>query len=201
MLDSIITPSRMEKGPIKILLVGIVYASLSLLLVKLFFSADPVLYKFAGMIVVTFTVMFSLPFMYYLIKTEEEEDEKILFDYNKQLRIDVLLPTERNLSLDSITPKPITREHFNPHNDLPEPLNSEEESFLKDNECTIAQIDLNRKFKLVADMKVPLAVAKGFARIMTKHLKHQIDEYVKGIYSYTLPIEKSSPLEKNDKVS
>ena len=77
MLESMINPSRTEKGPIKMLLVGIIYASLSLLLVKLFFSADPVLYNYAGMIVVTFSVMFSLPFMYYLIKTEEEEDEQI----------------------------------------------------------------------------------------------------------------------------
>ena len=76
MLESMINPTRTEKGPIKMLLVGIIYASLSLLLVKLFFSSDPVLYKFSGMIVVTFCVMFSLPFMYYLIKREEEEDEQ-----------------------------------------------------------------------------------------------------------------------------
>lgn len=75
MLESMINPTRTEKGPIKMLLVGIIYASLSLLLVKLFFSSDPVLYKFSGMIVVTFCVMFTLPFMYYLIKREEEEDE------------------------------------------------------------------------------------------------------------------------------
>jgi len=59
------------------LFVGLVYASLSLLLVKWFFSSDPILYQFAGMIVVTFSVMFSLPFMYFLIKREEEEDEQI----------------------------------------------------------------------------------------------------------------------------
>jgi len=77
MLESIINPKRLEKGPLKMLFVGIVYASLSLLLVKWFFLNDPILYDFAGMIVVTFTVMFSLPFMYFLIKKEEEEDELI----------------------------------------------------------------------------------------------------------------------------
>jgi uncharacterized membrane protein SpoIIM required for sporulation len=77
MLESIINPKRTDKGPLKMFFVGIIYASLSLLLVKWFFSSDPVLYQFAGMIVVTFSVMFSLPFMYYLIKTEEEEDEKV----------------------------------------------------------------------------------------------------------------------------
>lgn len=77
MLESLINPKRLEKGPLKMLFVGIVYASLSLLLVKWFFLNDPILYDFAGMIVVTFTVMFSLPFMYFLIKKEEEEDEQI----------------------------------------------------------------------------------------------------------------------------
>ena len=57
--------------------VGLVYASLSLLLVHWFFSADIVLSKYSGMIVVTFTVMFSLPFMYYMIKQEESEDEAV----------------------------------------------------------------------------------------------------------------------------
>ena len=75
MLESIVNPKRTERGPVKMLIIGMVYASLSLLLVKLFFSQDTILYNYAGMIVVTFSVMFSLPFMYYLIKTEEKEDE------------------------------------------------------------------------------------------------------------------------------
>ena len=73
----IINPKDVTKGPWKMFFVGMVYASLSLLLVNWFFASDPVLSKFSGMIVVTFCVMFSLPFMYYLIKQEEEEDEEI----------------------------------------------------------------------------------------------------------------------------
>jgi uncharacterized membrane protein SpoIIM required for sporulation len=65
------------KGPWKMFFIGIVYASLSLLLVKLFFERDAVLAGYSGIIVVTFCVMFSLPFMYYLIKVEEEQDEHI----------------------------------------------------------------------------------------------------------------------------
>ena len=77
MLESIINPKRLEKGPWKMLFVGIIYGSLSLLLVRWFFGGDVVLSQYSGMIVVTFAVMFSLPFMYYIIKQEEEEDERV----------------------------------------------------------------------------------------------------------------------------
>ena len=75
MLESLINPKRVEKGPWKMFFIGLLYASLSLLLVHWFFSGDAVLSKFSGMIVVTFCVMFSLPFMYFIIKTEEKQDE------------------------------------------------------------------------------------------------------------------------------
>jgi hypothetical protein len=56
--------------------VGLLYASLSLLLVHFIFSGDPVLSKSSGILVVLFCVMFSLPFMYYMIKNEETEEEE-----------------------------------------------------------------------------------------------------------------------------
>ncbi len=77
MLESLVNPRRIEKGPWKMFFIGLVYASLSLILAKLFFSKDAVLSQYSGMIVVTFCVMFSLPFMYYIIKIEEERDEYI----------------------------------------------------------------------------------------------------------------------------
>ncbi|MFC1710668.1 stage II sporulation protein M [Nanoarchaeota archaeon] len=77
MLESLINPKRVEKGPWKMFFIGILYASLSLLLVKLFFSGDPVLIKYGGILVVTFCVMFSIPFMYFIIKKEEVEDEHV----------------------------------------------------------------------------------------------------------------------------
>lgn len=77
MLESIINPKRTEKGPFKMFFVGLIYATLSLLLVKVFFSGNPILYQYAGILVVTFSVMFSLPFMYFLFKREEEEDEQV----------------------------------------------------------------------------------------------------------------------------
>ena len=77
MLEMIINPKSGERSPWKMFFIGLVYASLSLLLVHWFFASDPVLSKYSGMIVVTFCVMFSLPFMYYMIKQEEEEDEHV----------------------------------------------------------------------------------------------------------------------------
>ncbi len=78
MLESMVNPKRLVHGSWKMFFIGILYASLSLLLVKWFFSNDAVLKNYSGMIVVTFCVMFSLPFMYYLIKKEEREDEEIM---------------------------------------------------------------------------------------------------------------------------
>ncbi len=77
MLEALINPKRAEKAPWKMLLVGLLYGSLSLILAHLFFTQDQVLSKFSGLIVVTFCVMFSLPFMYYIIKKEEKRDEVI----------------------------------------------------------------------------------------------------------------------------
>lgn len=57
--------------------IGLLYASLSLILVKWFFSNDAVLSQYSGLIVVTFCVMFSIPFMYFIIREEEAEDEEV----------------------------------------------------------------------------------------------------------------------------
>src|SRR3989304_1902849 len=77
MLESMFNPQRLEKGPWKMFFIGILYASLSLILVKWFFAGDAVLSQYSGLIVVTFCVMFSIPFMYFIIKEEEAEDEEV----------------------------------------------------------------------------------------------------------------------------
>ncbi|MDP3966224.1 MAG: stage II sporulation protein M [archaeon] len=77
MIELLINPKSAEKGPWKMFFIGLLYASLSILLVKMFFSGDPVLTKYSGWIVVSFCVMFSLPFMYFIIRQEEKEDEAI----------------------------------------------------------------------------------------------------------------------------
>lgn len=77
MLESLVNPKRLEKGPGKMFLIGILYASLSLILVKLFFSNDPVLIKYSGLLVVIFSVLFTIPFMYFIITKDEKADESI----------------------------------------------------------------------------------------------------------------------------
>ena len=78
MLESLINPRKSSKDPWKMFPVGLLYASLSFLLVKLFFGGDPVLSKYSGLLVVTFCVMFTLPYIYLLIRTEEKEDEVVV---------------------------------------------------------------------------------------------------------------------------
>ena len=77
MLEDIIHPKRTQKGPWKMFFIGLIYASLSLILVHWFFSQDPDLSKASGMMVVIFLIMFSLPYMYFIIKKEEKEDETV----------------------------------------------------------------------------------------------------------------------------
>ena len=70
----LINPVKAEKRPWEMFFIGAFYAILSLILVKWIFSGDPVLSKYTGILVVTFCVMFTIPFMYFAIKNEEEKD-------------------------------------------------------------------------------------------------------------------------------
>ncbi|MBX4196790.1 stage II sporulation protein M [Candidatus Pacearchaeota archaeon] len=72
MLEMLINPRKAERHPWELFFVGAFYASVSLLLVNWIFAQDAVLSKYAGVLVVTFTVMFSMPFIYYTIKLEEK---------------------------------------------------------------------------------------------------------------------------------
>ena len=92
MLEMLINPKRAERRSWEMFFVGLVYGSLSILLVNWIFSQDVVLAKYSGILVVTFCVMFSMPFMYYAIKLEEEKDIKIegffrlIKEHNKALK-------------------------------------------------------------------------------------------------------------------
>jgi uncharacterized membrane protein SpoIIM required for sporulation len=73
MFEMLINPKKAERKPWELFFVGAFYASLSILLVNWIFAQDAVLSKSTGILLVTFTVMFSLPFIYYTIKFEEKK--------------------------------------------------------------------------------------------------------------------------------
>jgi uncharacterized membrane protein SpoIIM required for sporulation len=83
MLEMIINPMRSERRPWELFFVGLIYASLSVIMVSWLFAADPVLSKYSGILIVTFAVMFSMPFVFYTIKNEEAKD----LEYSGSLRL------------------------------------------------------------------------------------------------------------------
>ncbi len=74
MFEMIINPAKAERRPWEMFFIGAFYATVSLILTEWIFGSDPVLSKYTGILVVTFCVMFSIPFMYLSIKNEEEKD-------------------------------------------------------------------------------------------------------------------------------
>src|SRR3989338_3435062 len=77
MFELLVNPIRAEKRPWEMFFIGAFQGILSLILTQWIFSGDPVLSKYTGILVVTFSVMFSSPFMYFALKNEEEKDLKI----------------------------------------------------------------------------------------------------------------------------
>ncbi|MBR9704565.1 stage II sporulation protein M [Candidatus Pacearchaeota archaeon] len=77
MFEMLINPEKAEEKPWQMFFVGAFYATLSLILVKWIFAKDPVLSKYSGILVVTFCVMFTIPFLYYAFRKEEEKDMTI----------------------------------------------------------------------------------------------------------------------------
>src|SRR3989339_300277 len=74
MLELLIKPNKAEKHPWEMFFIGAFYATLSLVLVKWIFAKDPVLSRYSGILVVTFCVMFSIPFIFFALRKEEKKD-------------------------------------------------------------------------------------------------------------------------------
>lgn len=72
-----IKPKRAERRPGELFWIGLLYSSIALILVSLFFGGDPILSKYGGMLLITFCVILSMPFMYYIVKLEEGKDIEI----------------------------------------------------------------------------------------------------------------------------
>ncbi len=72
-----IKPKRAERKPWELFWIGLLYSSIALLLVSFVFAGDSVLSRYSGILLVTFSMMISMPFMYYIVKLEEGKDVEI----------------------------------------------------------------------------------------------------------------------------
>lgn len=77
MIELFMKPKRAERRPWEMFFVGLFWASVSLLFVTFVFGKDSILKEGSGLLIVIFTVMSCLPFMYYIIKLEEGKDVQI----------------------------------------------------------------------------------------------------------------------------
>jgi uncharacterized membrane protein SpoIIM required for sporulation len=77
MIEMLVKPKRAERRPWEMFFVGLFYASVSLILVTFVFGKDTILKEGSGLLIVIFTVIACLPFMYYIIKLEEGKDVEI----------------------------------------------------------------------------------------------------------------------------
>ena len=77
MFEMLINPVKAEKRPWEMFFIGAFYATVSLFLTQWIFASDPVLFQYTGILIVTFCVMFTIPFLYFAIKYEEEKDLEI----------------------------------------------------------------------------------------------------------------------------
>ncbi|MSS74081.1 stage II sporulation protein M [Candidatus Pacearchaeota archaeon] len=92
MFEMLINPVKAERKPWEMFFVGVFYSSISILLVEWIFKNDAILVQSAGVLVVAFTVMFSIPFMFYMFKLEEgksAQEDKGVFQLLKDHRLAV----------------------------------------------------------------------------------------------------------------
>ena len=77
MLETLINPKKAERKPWEMIFIGFLYATVSVLIADFLFLKNPVFEGYISILIVCFTVMFSIPFFFYIIKIEEEKDIKI----------------------------------------------------------------------------------------------------------------------------
>lgn len=77
MFEMFINPKLAERRPWELFFIGALYSSVALLLVSFVFVKDSILREGAGLLIVLFTVICCLPYVYYLIKQEEGKDVQI----------------------------------------------------------------------------------------------------------------------------
>ena len=77
MFETLLNPKKAERKPWELFFVGFFYAAVSTFLGVWMFSKSDIFAPHMGILIVTFTVMLSTPFVYYMIKLEEEKEMTI----------------------------------------------------------------------------------------------------------------------------
>ena len=83
MFEMLVSPKDAVKKPERLFFVGLIYASLSLLITQLIFLKNDTFAEHASMLLITFSVLFSLPFMYFLLRVSEFKE--IMYGRGKTL--------------------------------------------------------------------------------------------------------------------
>jgi len=74
MLEVLINPKNAERRPWQMFFVGLIYATISVLIPFFVFGSDYVNSKYLSWISILFLVILTLPYIYYTIKLEEKKD-------------------------------------------------------------------------------------------------------------------------------
>ncbi|OIO40644.1 hypothetical protein AUJ10_02250 [Candidatus Pacearchaeota archaeon CG1_02_31_27] len=77
MLESLINPKKAERRPWEMFFIGLIWTIVAIVLVDLIFLKNYTFAKYNSILIITFAVMLSIPFMFYLIKYEEKKCLKI----------------------------------------------------------------------------------------------------------------------------
>jgi len=74
MFELLLNPVKAERKPWELFFVGLFYASLSILFVNWIFASNPIFSKYLSILTITFTVILSMPFVYFTMRLEEEKE-------------------------------------------------------------------------------------------------------------------------------
>ncbi len=77
MLETLVNPKKITRRPWEMIFIGILYTVISVLVADFLFLENPVFEKHISIMAVFFTVIFSIPFFFYIIRIEEEKDVKL----------------------------------------------------------------------------------------------------------------------------
>jgi len=77
MLELLINPKKAERKPWEMFFIGLVYGFLSIIIAYALFGKNPVLSHYMSIFVIVFSVIFSMPFVYYTLKLEERKDYEL----------------------------------------------------------------------------------------------------------------------------